>query len=291
MHCISPCLPGLPAVTVCGPSLVEAAGHAVTVGEVIDDLTMRFLDLADRAIPGYVRGLYVVGSAALGAWQPGVSDVDVVILTSRPAGLADLNQLRAVHAEMPELPHLDGVYLDPALAQVWPVDQRPAPFVVDGQFSSGEPCGELTPVLWLTLRRYGIRVRGPEVPELGVRVDLEQLRRYNLENLRGYWRGTAATLSATLADVPGDQAVDAGTVVWCVLGPARLHYTLAHVDVISKAAAGAYLGELFPEYADLARRAVRWRAGEPERFTAADLALAGRSVDAVADDAWRRFGD
>ncbi|WP_141719414.1 hypothetical protein [Micromonospora peucetia] len=76
-----------------------------------------------------------------------------------------------------------------------------------------------------------------------------------------------------------------------MFGPARLHYTLARGDIISKAAAGEYLAQLFPGYADLAHRAVRWRTGEAERFTATDLVAAGDSVNVVADDAWRRIGN
>ncbi|MCX4386935.1 hypothetical protein OG777_08335 [Micromonospora peucetia] len=78
---------------------------------------------------------------------------------------------------------------------------------------------------------------------------------------------------------------------WFVFGPARLHYTLARSVIISKAAAGEYLAQLFPGYADLAHRAVRWRTGEAERFTATDLVAAGDSVNVVADDAWRRIGN
>lgn len=260
------------------------------VDRMIEKLTQVYLDAVDEALPGYVRGLYLVGSAALDAWQPGVSDVDTVILTSRPATDGDLAQLARVHAGMPQAPRLDGVYLEPALARSWPTDRRPVPFVVDGGFQTGTPCGELTPVLWLTLARYGIAVRGPAVAELGVRVDPGQLRRYNLDNLREYWQPTAATLATQLADVPPDTELDGGLVAWLVLGPARLHHTLAHGDVISKATAGGYLAQLFPGYADLAHRAIRWRTGQPERFTAADVVTASHSVDAVADDAWHRFG-
>ncbi|MFI6331356.1 nucleotidyltransferase domain-containing protein [Micromonospora chersina] len=135
---------------------------------MIEELTRRYLHEVDRALPGYVRALYVVGSAALGAWQPGASDVDTVILTSRPPTRDDLAQLARTHAGMPRSPHFDGVYLEPALAR---------------------------------------------------------------------------------------------------------------------------FAGLVPEYADLARRAVGWRAGGRQRFTATDLIAAARSVNAVADDAWRRFGD
>lgn len=128
---------------------------------------------------------------------------------------------------MPGSPHLDGAYLEPALAQVWPSAKQVTPFVVNGQFKTDRPCGELTPMLWLTLQRYGIPVRGPAVADLGIRVDQEQLRRYNLDNLREYWKSKAAMFPAAPADVAPDQVMDAETVSWFVLGPARLHYTLA----------------------------------------------------------------
>lgn len=257
---------------------------------MIEDLTQNYLTKVDAALPGFVRGLYVVGSAALGAWQPGVSDVDTVILTSRAAGADDLDALARLHAGMPASPHFDGVYLEPELARSWPADRRVVPFVVNGAFTTDQPCGELTPVAWLTLLRYGLAVRGPAVDELGVRVDREELRRYNLDNLRDYWQAMIAGLPAAVAEMaPGDET-DAASVVWLVLGPARLHYTLAHDDIVSKTGAAAYLGGLFPEYAEVADRAVRWRAGEPVGFTTADLGVAGESVHAVAEDAWRRFG-
>lgn len=257
---------------------------------MIEELTRGYLHAVDQALPGYVRGLYVVGSAALGAWQPGASDIDTVIMTSRPATGDDLAQLTKIHAEMPRSPHFDGVYVEPALAKSWASDRRAVPFVVNGEFRTDKPCGELTPMLWLTLQRYGMPVRGPAVDELRVRVDPEQVRRYNLDNLREYWQSAVAAFPSKLAGVAPDAVMDGWIVPWFVLGPARLHYTLAHGDIISKAAAGEYLAQLFPEYADLAHRAVRWRAGEAERFNAADVVTAGDSVNAVADDAWRRFG-
>jgi hypothetical protein len=89
---------------------------------------------------------------------------------------------------------------------------------------------------------------------------------------------------------PSEETADAGSVAWLVLGPARLHYTLAHGDIIAKTAVGGYLAEIFPPYGELAGRAVRWRAGSAEEFTMADLLAAAESVDAVAEDARRRFG-
>jgi hypothetical protein len=82
----------------------------------------------------------------------------------------------------------------------------------------------------------------------------------------------------------------AALAAWCDLGPARLH-TLAHGDVIAKAAAATYLGRLFPQRGPLADRAVRWRAGHAETFTATDLRAAGHSIDTVVEDAWNRWAE
>lgn len=255
-----------------------------------EDLASRFLSAVDSAAPGVVGMLYLSGSVALGDYRPGRSDVDSLIVTTRALTDDDLDTLAAVHAGRPDTPHFDTVYLDPAGLAEQPADERVVPFVVDGEFHTERPCGQLNPVLWVTLERYGVPVRGPAVAELGLRTDRAALRRWNLDNLRTYWQPLAAAGRAALADRPDDATVDAGSVVWSVLGPARLHYTLASGDITSKTRAGGYLAETFPEWATLADRAVRWRAGEPVEFVVADGRAAMASVDAVVTDAWRRWG-
>lgn len=210
-------------------------------------------------------------------------------MTSRPATAADLAVLAGIHAALPDRPHLDGVYLDRATFAGQPADQRVVPFVVNGEFRTDRPCGELTPVLWLTLRRHGIGVRGPAVADLDLGTDHAALRRYNLENLGGYWRGQAREVADHLAGLADDEPMPAEPVAWLILGPARLHHTLAYGDIVSKARAGGYLAELFPAWASLASRAVRFRAGSPETFTAGDLRAAVDSAHALIDDAEARF--
>jgi hypothetical protein len=160
------------AAKVVGPCDRHAGGRSTCYGRaMIEELARTYLEAADEILPGYVRGLYLVGSAALGAWQPGPSDVDTVILTSRTATADDLAGLAKIHGEMPKSPHFDGVYLEPSLAQSWPTDRRVVPFVVNGQFKTDSPCGELNPVVWLTMQRYGRAMRGPAVADLGLLVD------------------------------------------------------------------------------------------------------------------------
>lgn len=202
----------------------------------------------------------------------------------------DLHAIAAVHADLPRRPHFDAVYLDQDTFGAQPADRRVVPYVVNGEFRAAAPCGELNPVLWLTLRRYGVPVRGPAVAELGLRTDPAERRRWNLDNLRAYWQPWAEGARRETASLPGDARVDAEAVTWGVLGPARLHFTLAYDDVTTKADAGAYVARHFPAWVALADRAVAWRASGAGEFTVADLRDAADAVDAVAADAWRRWG-
>jgi hypothetical protein len=255
---------------------------------MIADLTDAYLKAVDDALPGLVEKLYVVGSAALGKWQPEHSDVDTMIFTSRVPAESDLAALREVHAAMPAKPHLDGVYLSPD--DDFPSRNEIRPFVVDGELKTGKPCGELTPVVWLTLQRYGIAVRGPAVGELDIRVDLHALRAYNLDNLRTFWRVQAADIPSYVAGLDPAAEVDALITTFYALGPARLHYTLATTDITSKSGAGEYIIATFPAYRELAARAIRWRGGEPVTFTPRDLGQAAELTEVIVDDAWRRWG-
>lgn len=235
-----------------------------------EEIARRHLAALDAAWPGRVEALYLTGSAVLGDWWPGRSDVDAVVVTAGPVTGADLAAV--AHP-------VDGVYLDRTTFAARPTDERPVPHVVGGVVRTGEPCGELHPVLWLTLVRYGVAVRGP-VPT-GPEPDPAAVRAWTRANLDGYWRRTAERARAAAAAVPGDTGVPADPVVWLVLGPPRLHHTLATGDVIGKSAAGAHLARRWPVHAGLAERAVRHRRGGDGRFTAADLAEAADAAAAV----------
>lgn len=258
--------------------------------DVVGATTARYLAAVDEALPGFVEMLFLTGSVALGAFEPAASDIDTVIVTARRPAPADLDTLAGIHAAMPQRPPFDGIYLDRETFGRQPADQRATSYVVNGRFHANEPCGELTPVLWLTLARHGVTVRGPATADLGLTVDAGALRRYNLDNLETYWADLATQARGLLASMPADTAVDAEPVAWAVLGPARLHYTLAHGAIVSKAGAGRYLAGNFPEYAALADRAVRSRRGEDVAFTVADGRQSADSVDAVIRDAGRRWG-
>jgi hypothetical protein len=262
-----------------------------SVPAVVRESVDRHLRQLDRSVPGLVDGLYLVGSVALGDYRPGASDVDFLAVTSRPLDAGDLAAVAAVHRSMPDPPQYDGVYLDRDSLVAMPDDGRAAPHVVHGEFHGDDPCGELDPALWLMLTRHGIAMRGPAPADLGLHVDPQRVRRWNLDNLKAYWQPLAAQIRQAVAGRADDATANPVGVVWAVLGPARLHYTLACGEVTSKSGAGRYAAERFPAWAELVRRALAWRdSPDSVGFVTTDAVAAAAMIDAVVDDAWRRFG-
>jgi Nucleotidyltransferase domain len=270
--------------------MTQAASGGIRLHQAVRDLLDRYLRSLDRAVPGLVDGLHLTGSVALGDYQHGVSDVDFLAITTRALGERDLAAVANIHQDLPQVPHLDGIYLDHPSLRTMPDNCPIVPHVVNGVFSSDQPCGELNPVLWLTLARYGIPARGPRTTDLGLHPDPLRLRAWNLENLRIYWQPLADQIRHAIAGREPDATANAEAVAWAALGPARLHYTLATDDVISKSAAGRYVAQRFPHWASLAERAINWRADRNTAFVTTDAFAAAEMITSIVDDAWHRWG-
>lgn len=256
----------------------------------VRDRVNQHLQTVDQAIPGLIEMLYLTGSVALGDYRPTASDIDFLAVTSRPLNDDDLPVLARIHASIPTAPYYDGLYLDRAELTVTPDDEQTVPHVLNGDFHTDQPCGELNPVLWLTLTRHGVPARGPRPADLPVRVDPQRLREWNLNNLKTYWQALANRIREVAAERGPDAVASADTVTWTVLGPARLHYTLATGDVTSKGDTATYVAQQFPDWTALATRARSHRDGTPVSYTMADAVAAAAMIDAIVTDAWTRWG-
>ena len=61
---------------------------------VVHELVDRYLCQVDLAVPGATEGFYVVGSAALGAFRPGRSGIDLVAVVGDRLRAVELSRLR-----------------------------------------------------------------------------------------------------------------------------------------------------------------------------------------------------
>jgi hypothetical protein len=242
-----------------------------------------YLTALDGALADRVTGVYLTGSAALGDWRPGRSNLDIVVVTGEVLGESGIAALEELHAMVGGRPYRDAIYV-PADAVGTRQGDIVFPATVDGFFHREGHRPE--PVLWATLHRHGLTLRGPEASGLVADPDSGWLRDFSRNNLESYWRPWAANGRRGLTSQNPSRPLDASRVVWAALGPGRLHATIATGKIISKTAAAAYTAKLLPQFDRLLERAKAHRLGdESVPFTVADGLAVCDLIDAVANDA------
>lgn len=236
-----------------------------------------YLRLADRLLPGRITGFYLVGSAALGAFRPGRSDIDFVAVLDGPLDRSELRRLRAVHlgsglrsgaralatGDLALPGTCNGVYV-PKAELAKPVSQvRPAASHTGPGFAVGSAF-DVNPVVWKTFKDHGIARRGPAPADLELDPEPETLRQWNVDNLNGYWRRWAD--AASRGKPPAKSFTPSRWVrAWAVLGPPRLHHTVLTGEVISKEQAGLYAMDTFgPRWRPVIADALAYWRAEPE---------------------------
>jgi hypothetical protein len=261
----------------------------------VDRAVTGYLGLADRLLPGRVHGLYVVGSTALGAYLPGRSDIDLVVVLDGPD--PDLRAVRALHlrralataalavrrGHSPISGTCNTVFVRRADVTL-PVGRIVPVATANAEKVSAGTAATISPVDGKVLAESGIAVRGPRPDALGLDPQPDRLEAYNRENLESYWRpwaGRYRGIGRVALRLYAGRAT-----AWGVLGPPRLHCTIATGQVVSKAAAGEYALDTFDSrWHPLIRHALTWWRRERPAASPLPPAHVAAFVEHVADSA------
>lgn len=262
---------------------------------MLDRIVGRYLGTADRLLPGRISGFYLVGSAALGAWRADRSDVDFVAAVDGPV---DVRRLRLLHGlgnvgtaasalvrgrfGLPGT--MNGSFVDSADLGKPVTEIRPVASHSGRSFTVGRGF-DVNPVMWKVLLEKGVTVRGPVPETLGLDPEPNRLKAWNLDQLRNHWRGFAEKCMSS--SPPRKPLVPAGGVAIArLLGPPRLHHTIATGEVIAKEEAIEYAMDTFaPQWHPLLRLAQAARTGQAGPKLANVPRLAGEFILEVIADA------
>jgi Domain of unknown function (DUF4111)/Nucleotidyltransferase domain len=230
---------------------------------------LRAFHASVQAILGLrLRGLYLVGSLALGDFDPAASDLDIIVVTDGALPEDRIEALRDFHtrfraSDSPWATRLEAVYIpqddlrSPATASVsYPQVERDRPFFV-------EPPEPGWSVQRYTLREYGVVIAGPNPRDLLDPVDPDEMGHTGAFIAHGW-----------LDDVEHDPtwldwARPRPYFAFVVATLCRLLYTLETGDVASKPTATRWAQQtLESQWADLIPRA--WAARNEARDTTSD---------------------
>ena len=150
--------------------------------------------------------------------------------------------LRRAHATLAERqpkPDINGPYLAWGDLVIEPATGLHRPWKLANELHHDGDCFEINPVVWYSLAKYGIAVRGPQAYSLGIPTDTEARIRWVVGNLQSYWSDVARQVEVACEGAE-PATFESAAFVWCTLGPLRLHYTAFTGDVTSKRGAGEY---------------------------------------------------
>jgi hypothetical protein len=210
-----------------------------------------------ESLPGFLEGLYLDGSLALGAFESHLSDIDFIVVASRRCTASDLARLHVIHETLKRTYskyQLEGAYL--CWNDLGQLEDSIPPHlhVHDGAL---HPSGyhDINHVTWWVLSWRGITVVGPPAELLDVHVDWNELVRAMHHNMHTYW----ASFTRRPQRIPWLLS-DYG-VQWAVLGVLRQFYTFHERDITSKISAGLYALDCLPaHWHRLIREAIRIRS-------------------------------
>lgn len=208
-----------------------------------------------RVLGEHLVGVYLFGSAATGWFEPGISDVDTVVVLRADPTDDELVDLGRLHADIvSEFPAWDGrveaVYLSRRALASSLHGSEPA-----ARISPGEPFHPITVdpgwVLdWYALRAQGVALDGPPVEEVAPTVSeqtyVSAVRQHLLDSRWLESRGRD------------------GERCYAVLTMCRGLRTCTSGEHVSKRDGATWASAIMPEHADVIAGALAWRAQRPD---------------------------
>ncbi|MEN6470459.1 MAG: aminoglycoside adenylyltransferase domain-containing protein [Clostridiaceae bacterium] len=212
-----------------------------------------------------VIGVYLTGSAVLGDWHYGKSDLDFTVVTNDPIARETValleKQIKSLESKRPSV-KLEIQYIPVSILGKCKEEVEPILAYHDKKHSMSY--FNFNPVTWYTLEKYGAVVWGKPIGSFNLKTTKDELSAYVYENVNTYWRAWGSS-AAKIFTKKGVLSFTDWAVEWCVCGLSRMYYTLREQDITSKCGALDYMLDKLPqEYQGILKeaKAIRLRSGQ-----------------------------
>ncbi|OGO78113.1 MAG: hypothetical protein A2Y23_07935 [Clostridiales bacterium GWB2_37_7] len=214
-----------------------------------------------------VIGIYLTGSAVLGDWHYGKSDIDFTVVVNNSISKENVallgKQIKPLEFKCQNV-KLEIQYIPILILGKCKEEVEPILAYHDKKHSMSY--FNFSPVTWYSLKKYGIVIWGKPVDELNLKTTEDELSSYVYENINTYWT-TWVTSASKVFSVKGIGSFTDWAVEWCVCGISRMYYTLHEKDITSKRGAVEYMMDKVPqEYQQILKEAQSIRLGNRKKF-------------------------
>ena len=225
----------------------------------VNEAVQMLLTNIQAVLNDYFVGLYLLGSLASGGFDPGHSDIDFLVVTTKALPKSLFPALEAMHMRIRDsslewAKKLEGTYLSRRVIHVFTPSKRKIPYLNEGRFFITEQGME-----WI-INRYilwenGITVAGPPIKSMIAPISRDELRKAIVDTLLTYW--TPKVNERGWLEPPGHQP-------YIVLTCCRALYTLKHGIIASKSVSAEWaLKALDKHWKGLIEHAINWHYGMP----------------------------
>ncbi|MDE2637140.1 MAG: DUF4111 domain-containing protein [Chloroflexota bacterium] len=218
------------------------------VGAILDQLTAGLRSILRQRLVG----VYLYGSLITGDFDPGISDIDLVVVIAEELDEASFKALHQLHQQVVERypdwdDRLELAYISRLALRTF---RRQHSTI--GIISPGEPfhllrAGEDWLISWYALRKDGLALVGPTIQSLLHEIPAPDYLQAVDEHIRNYRDSVKK---------PHNKSA----LSYIVLTVARGAYTLCHRRATSKVKAAQWAIRRYPQWAELLESALRWRA-------------------------------
>jgi predicted nucleotidyltransferase len=235
--------------------------------QMLKQVSEQVADAVQSVLHENVVGTYLTGSAALGDWHYGKSDLDLIVVMhdviSKKDIAALIKQMKWLQAKYARV-KLEIQYIPISIIGKCKDDVDPILAYHDNKHSISY--FNFNPVTWYTLKKYGIVIFGKPVGDLNLNTEQDELTAYVYENVNTYWAKWAAS-AFNLFSKKGILSFTDWAVEWCVCGLSRMYYTLQEQDIISKSGAIDYIMQFAPhEHQKILQEAQSIRLQTKQKF-------------------------
>jgi len=238
--------------------MASAAGYP-TPYPGVNTVIKLLLENVQSVLDTYFIGLYLHGSLAIGDFEPGRSDIDFCVVTTRELPLKLINGLEVVHKRIKEsglewANKLEGSYLSKKTLRRYSPGETPHPHVDNIKFQVTRDERD-----WVfnrhILREHGVVVAGPPIKPMIAPVNPDELREAVVLGLKEDW---TSRLNDRQWAAPGAHQP------YVVLTCCRALYTMKFGAITSKNVSAQWaLTALDKEWTDLIQAALKWSERDP----------------------------
>lgn len=219
------------------------------IPEKAKEIIKEHISRIETDLPNFLEGYYIYGSASLGAFDYGTSDIDFIAVVKRKATEEDINVLKKVHEDMYKRHKktiLDGMYV--RKDDLGPVKKSEDTCL---RFNDGKFYGykkfDKNSIDAYQLKKYGVPMKGQGMELLDYTVDWNILIHNMRDNINTYWVNWMNSCKKLSSIRFIGSFLSLKLIEWGVLGVTRLYYTFRENDMTSKMGAGEYALKLVPE--------------------------------------------